>query len=87
MYYTYMLRCENDSIYTGIAKDLERRMNEHFNREKNCAKYTKWHKAKKLECYFESDTRSNAAKLEYHIKRLTKESLEKMKKGERDFYL
>ena len=30
MYYIYMLRCEDNSIYTGITKELKRRMKEHF---------------------------------------------------------
>ena len=30
MYYIYMLRCKDDSIYTGITTDLDRRMKEHF---------------------------------------------------------
>ena len=25
MYYTYMLRCEDNSIYTGITTDIKRR--------------------------------------------------------------
>ncbi len=29
MYYTYMLRCEDNSIYTGMTTDVERRMSEH----------------------------------------------------------
>ena len=35
MYYIYMLRCEDNSIYTGIAKDLEHRLNEHFKNVQN----------------------------------------------------
>ena len=45
MYYTYMLRCTDDSIYTGITTDLKRRMDEHFTQGEKCAKYTKRHKA------------------------------------------
>ena len=29
MYYTYMLRCEDNSIYTGISTDIKRRLKEH----------------------------------------------------------
>jgi len=28
-YYVYILRCKDDSLYTGITNDLERRVNEH----------------------------------------------------------
>lgn len=76
MYYTYMLRCTDDSIYTGITTDLERRMDEHFNQGEKCAKYTKRHKAKKLEAVWSSEDRKLASKLEYQIKHLVKSEKE-----------
>ena len=72
MYYTYMIRCIDNSIYTGITTDLERRMKEHFTQDEKCAKYTKRHKAKKLEAVWTSADRKLASKLEYHMKHLTK---------------
>ena len=59
MYYIYMLRCEDNSIYTGIAKDLEHRLNEHFTKDEKCAKYTKSHKAKKLEIAWKTENTPN----------------------------
>lgn len=77
MYYTYMLRCTDNSIYTGITSDLERRMEEHFSQNEKCAKYTASHQAKKLEAVWESKNKSLASKLEYHIKKsLTKKEKE-----------
>ena len=78
MYYVYMLRCENDSIYTGIAKDLERRMEEHFSQDEKCAKYTKSHKPKKLEMAWKTENKSLASKLEYAIKTLDKKQKEEL---------
>lgn len=79
MYYTYMLRCTDNSIYTGITTDLERRMNEHFSQNIKAAKYTKRHKAKKLELAWISENNITASKLEYHIKkRLTKKEKEEL---------
>lgn len=78
MYYIYMLRCEDNSIYTGIAKDLEHRLNEHFTKDEKCAKYTKSHKAKKLEMVWETENKSLASKLEYTIKKLKKDKKEKL---------
>lgn len=78
MYYIYMLRCKDNSIYTGITKDLEKRMNEHFGKDEKCAKYTKSHTPKKLECVWKTETRKSASKLEYHIKTLTKDKKEKL---------
>lgn len=81
MFYTYMLRCEDNSIYTGITTDIERRMKEHFSKDKNCAKYTLNHSAKKLESVWKSDNRELASKLEYYIKKLKKFQKEELIKN------
>lgn len=72
MYYIYMLRCKDNSIYTGITIDLQRRIEEHITKGKKCAKYTMRHTAIKLELAWQTDNRSNASKLEYQIKHLNK---------------
>jgi len=72
MYYTYMLRCLDNSIYTGITTGLERRIKEHIEKSDKCAKYTQSHQGKKLEIAWESENRALATKLEYHLKTLTK---------------
>lgn len=81
MYFTYMLRCSDNSIYTGITTDIERRMQEHFSREEKCAKYTYRHSAKKLEGAWKSENRKLASKLEYHIKKLKKQEKEDLIKN------
>ena len=81
MYFVYMLRCEDNSIYTGIAKDLDHRMQEHFTQNEKCAKYTKSRKAKKLEIAWQTDNKSNASKLEYAIKKLSKTKKEELIKN------
>ena len=78
MYYTYMLRCEDNSIYTGITTDVERRFKEHISRDKKCAKYTSKHSAKKIESVWESENRALASKLEYYIKTLSKKQKEEL---------
>lgn len=78
MYYTYMLRCIDNSIYTGITDNLERRMKEHFEQDKKCAKYTLSHKVIKVECAWETENRSLASKLEYAIKHLPKQKKEEL---------
>lgn len=72
MYYTYMIRCKDNSIYTGITTNLEKRMQEHFTKDEKCAKYTKKHTAIKLERAWKSENRVYASKLEYWIKHLSK---------------
>ena len=81
MYYIYMLRCSDNSIYTGITVNIEKRMKEHFCKDKNCAKYTLTHSAKKLECVWQTENRVFASKLEYHIKKLTKIQKEQLVKN------
>lgn len=78
MYYTYMLRCKDNSIYTGITTDIDRRMNEHFSKNEKCAKYTFNHIASKLEATWESKSRILASKLEFHIKTLSKKQKEEL---------
>lgn len=81
MYYIYMIRCKDNSIYTGITTDLKRRMNEHFNKEEKCAKYTYNHIATKFETAWETQNRKLASKLEYHIKKLAKNKKEQLIKN------
>ncbi len=79
MYYVYMLRCEDSSIYTGITTDINRRLKEHFTKdEKKCAKYTKRHTAEKVEAVWQTENRVLASRLEYYIKRLTKTKKEQL---------
>ncbi len=78
MYYTYMLRCQDNSIYTGITTDLKRRLTEHISKSEKCAKYTMHHSVEKLEIAWESENRVLASKLEYHIKKLTKAQKEQL---------
>lgn len=72
----YMLRCNDDSLYTGVTTDLERRVNEH-NSAKVGAKYTKVRRPVEL-VYFENrDNKIDAMQREYAIKQLNrKEKLE-----------
>ena len=78
MYYTYMLRCKDNSIYTGITTDLARRMEEHSSKDEKCAKYTMGRPIKKVEIAWETENRQLASKLEYHIKQLLKQKKEEL---------
>ena len=83
MYYTYMIRCADNSIYTGMTNNLEKRINEHINKSKKGAKYTKLHNAIKLETAWKSKEKSLACKLEYQIKQLSKQQKEELINGEK----
>ncbi len=81
MYYIYMLRCKDNTIYTGITVDIKRRMEEHSSKNEKCAKYTYTHNAKKLEVVWKTENKSLASKLEYAIKKLTKAKKEELIKN------
>lgn len=69
-WYVYMLHCEDDSLYTGITTDPARRMREHLRLEPGGARYTRAHRPDALVAIWATDSRSNASKLEFAIKRL-----------------
>jgi len=71
-YFVYILECSDKTLYTGIATDVDRRLNEHNNSDKG-AKYTKIRRPLKLVYTEESENRSSASKREYEIKKLTRE--------------
>ena len=70
-YYIYMLKCADESLYTGIATNISRRVDEHNNSEKG-AKYTKARRPVELVYSEESENRSSASKREYEIKKMTR---------------
>lgn len=78
VYYTYMLRCKDETIYAGITTDVERRFKEHTQKTEKGAKYTKSHDVVKIEAVWKSENRMTASKLEYWIKHLTKRQKERL---------
>lgn len=72
--YVYIVRCKDNSLYTGWTTNLENRINCH-NLGKG-AKYTRARRPVEL-VYFECfDNKSDALKREYQIKQLTKQEKE-----------
>ena len=68
MYYVYLLRCADGTLYTGFTNDLARRLAVH-NAGKG-AKYTRGRRPVEL-VYWESfSNKSSALRREYAIKRL-----------------
>lgn len=72
MYYLYILKCSDDTLYTGITVDLKRRLKEH-NFSKLGAKYTKARRPVELVYSKKFKNRSLASKAEAKIKKLTRE--------------
>lgn len=78
MYYTYILKCEDGTYYTGITTDVFRRFSEHKSGGRLSAKYTKRHKPVSIEAVWSSNGRSEASKLEYFIKKLSHSEKEEL---------
>lgn len=70
MNYTYILRCNDGTYYTGWTVDLEKRIETH-NTGKG-AKYTRNKLPVELMYYETFDTKQEAMSREYHIKKLTR---------------
>lgn len=69
LWYVYIVECSDTTYYTGVTTDLTRRLHEH-----NCtikgAKYTRCRRPVTLIYYEKSDSRQNACKREYAIKKM-----------------
>jgi len=61
MYFLYILQCADQTLYTGITTDLDRRIKEH-NSSKLGAKYTKIRRPLKLVYSQQFTDRSEASK-------------------------
>lgn len=82
-YYLYILQCSDQTLYTGIATDLKRRLSEH-NSSNLGAKYTRGRRPLKLIYSQKFINRSEATKAEAKIKKLSraqKLALIKLKKN------
>jgi putative endonuclease len=76
----YIVQCADSSLYTGIAKGLEKRIDTH-NQGKG-AKYTARRLPVKLVYSEEAEGRGQASQREYAIKQLTrKQKLSLIQKG------
>jgi putative endonuclease len=70
-WFLYVVECSDGTLYTGITKDLNRRINEH-NYGIKAAKYTRSRRPVKLLISWEYKTHSEAASEEYHFKKLNR---------------
>lgn len=70
LWYVYIVHCRDGTLYTGIAKNLERRLGEH-NSDWGGAKYTRSRRPVELIYSEPASSRSAAAKREYQIKKMS----------------
>lgn len=72
----YMVRCADESFYTGIARDVGRRVEEHNSSQRLGSHYTRARRPVVLVYREAAATRSEALKREYRIKQLSREGKE-----------
>lgn len=73
-WFVYILRCSDETLYTGITTDIERRLAQH--NDGSGAKYTAARRPCKLVYQEEAENRSAASKREAGIKKLTRKEKE-----------
>ena len=71
MYYLYLLRCSDNSLYCGQTNNLKRRIKEH-NDVSSKSKYTRSRRPVKLVYFEKYKTVNEVLKREFEIKRMTK---------------
>ena len=75
-WYVYMLRCGDNTLYTGVTGDVDRRLAAH--RAGKGAKYTRGRGPLELVYVEEVSDKSAALRREYQIKRLSREEKERL---------
>lgn len=70
-WFVYILECQDDTLYTGITTDVDRRLEEH--KAGTASKYTAARGVEGLVYTEEASDRSSASKREAEIKQLTRQ--------------
>ena len=77
MYFIYILRCSDNSLYCGQTNNLKRRIQEH-NSDDSKSKYTRARRLVKLVYFEKYKTINEVLKREFEIKKMTKIQKEKL---------
>jgi len=79
-YSIYILRCADGSLYTGIALDVRRRLEEHRSGARG-AKYLRGRLPVELVFEHVAGDRGDALRLEHRVKRMSKDDKESLIAG------
>lgn len=79
MHYTYMLKCKDNTYYTGYTNNLEKRLKAH--NEGKGAKYTRGRGPVELIYYEEYEDKHSAMRREWEIKQLTRSEKEALRRN------
>ena len=70
-WYVYIVECRDGTLYTGISNNVDKRIRDH--NSGIGSRYTKGRRPVKLIRKWDCADKSHASKMEYRIKRLTRE--------------
>ena len=76
MNYTYILKCNDGTLYTGWTNNIDKRLKDH--NDGKGAKYTKARRPVELVYYEEFESKEEAMKREYAIKQLSRKQKEQL---------
>ena len=72
-WYVYMVRCVDQTLYTGVTTDLERRLREHNECNRTGARYTRARRPVTLAWHEAQTDRAQATRREAVIKRMSRQ--------------
>ncbi|MEE3235637.1 MAG: GIY-YIG nuclease family protein [Candidatus Latescibacterota bacterium] len=78
MWYIYIIRCDDKTLYTGITTNVERRFNEHERGGPRGAKYLRGRGPLQLVAQVEVGDRRRATRLEHYVKALPRNEKERL---------
>ncbi len=76
MHYVYILKCSDDTYYTGYTTDLSGRLKKH--NEGKASRYTRGRLPAEYVYWEEAESRSSALKREIDIKKMKRTAKEKL---------
>lgn len=77
-WFVYILRCADDSLYTGITTDLQRRVAEHNSGARLAARYTRPRRPVTLVYHENQVSRATASQRECMLRKLRKADKEQL---------
>lgn len=80
-WFVYMIRCCDNTLYTGVTTNVSRRFNEHNAQGSKTAKYLRGKHPLKLIYQLQVANKSAALKIEHKIKALSKQDKELIAAG------
>lgn len=78
MFYFYIVRCVDNTLYSGKTNDLKRRIIEHNSVDSKSARYTKTRRPVKLVHFEKFKTLSEVLRREHEVKKWPKAKKEKL---------